>query len=147
MRFVNRSSERLARAISCLIQLRENIREGLSWKRDCGILEEVFGSSTTSEDEKANHLAQTDAVADSENFVDQYRQPCARSRESAQGGALDAKAIAEQIENMVVYLHGLRKEWIESDEIKRRETRSRSDPKTRSCRQTTSLPGNLGTIY
>ena len=69
--FVDRSSEDLARAISGLIQLRENIkREGLSWERDRGIVEEVFGPSITPEDDKAHHLSQTDVLANSENFVD-----------------------------------------------------------------------------
>jgi hypothetical protein len=122
---VNRSSEDLTSAISSLIQLHGKIkREGLSWERDRDILEEVFGPSVTPEDEKANHLAQTEELANSENFVDQYRRACAGSRESEQAVALDVKTFAEQIENMVVYLDGLRKEWIERNEIKRQQTRA-----------------------
>jgi hypothetical protein len=126
--FLNHSSIDLMSTQGALRRLCDKIREeGLSWERDRDTLEATFGRYKEPAVEQTNDCEEEMEVSTERNrssFMQKYREAAERSREDARSADQSAKAILEQIEDLLEYLEPIGRRWFEEEEVGRCQSRA-----------------------
>jgi hypothetical protein len=114
--FLTNSRLDLIQTLGALKGIRDDIQKrGLSWERDHGRLEEVFGKAK----EPFEETEEPNEKCNKAGFIRRYWEAAERSHDSTEVADQNGEAIGAELDKLIEYLDGINRRWFDEEELER----------------------------